>query len=54
MVIIDKIFSGNNSRNIWKKINKAETIEDLKLALYTVTCKLQELESKIDKLKEVK
>ena len=48
---MNKIFSGDNSRNVWKQINEAETVEDLKFALYAVTCKLQELESEIDKLK---
>jgi hypothetical protein len=42
-----KIFSGNYSKPMWNEINKAETIEDLKLALYTVCCRLQELEGRL-------
>ena len=42
-----KIFSGDSSRDMWKEINEAKTIEDLREALYSVCCKLQELESKL-------
>jgi len=48
----EKIFSGEYSRDMWAKINKAETVEDLKFALYLVCCRLQELEHKIVKEKE--
>jgi hypothetical protein len=44
----EHIFSGENSREMWNAINHAKTISDLKDALYTIGCKLQELESKID------
>lgn len=46
----DKIFSGDSSTPLWKEINNIKTIKDAKYALYHVCCKLQELESKIDKL----
>lgn len=40
-----EIFSGEYSRKMWDEINNAETTEDLKDALYTVCCRLQELET---------
>jgi hypothetical protein len=43
-----KIFSGNHSVDMWDEINNADTIEDLRQALYFVCCRIQELESKID------
>jgi len=46
---IKPIFSGEYSRDMWREINGAESIEDLKSALYTVCCRLQELEAKIAK-----
>jgi hypothetical protein len=30
---------------MWAKINKSKTVKDLRNALFTVSCKLQELES---------
>ena len=42
-----KIFSGEYSRTMWEKINSAKTIADLRLALYTVCCRLQELEGRV-------
>jgi len=47
-----KIFSGNYSKPMWKEINQAKTIEDLQMALYTVCCRLQELEARCEKLGE--
>ena len=40
-----KIFSGEHSKGMWKEINDAETVVDLRDALYLVCCKLQELEA---------
>ena len=48
-----KIFSGDNSVEMWSEINKAKTVTDLRRALYGVCCKLQELESKV-KMKKKK
>ena len=44
-----KIFSGECSCKMWNVINSAETVEDLKYALYTVCCRLQELEDVVVK-----
>lgn len=41
------IFSGSQSVEMWDKINKATTVDDLRYALYAVCCKLQQLESKL-------
>ena len=46
-----KIFSGEYSRDMWKDINKAKTIAELRMALYFVCCRIQELESKVDENK---
>ena len=43
-----KIFSGEYSKRMWRQINKAKTKRQLRTALYTVCCKLQELEDRID------
>lgn len=40
-----RIFSGVKSFAMWDEINKAKTVEQLKWALYTVCCRLQELET---------
>jgi hypothetical protein len=45
------IFSGDESREMWAEINNAKTIADLRDALYGVCCKLQELESLMEKKK---
>lgn len=45
------IFSGDYSRDMWAKINKAETVEDLQWALYFVCCRLQEFETEFEKLR---
>lgn len=42
-----EIFSGEYSRRMWNQINDAESVEDLKYALYTVCCRLQELEDTV-------
>ena len=42
-----KIFSGDGSRDMWNDINAAETVDELKDALYFVCCRLQDLESKL-------
>jgi hypothetical protein len=41
-----RVFSGEQSRELWKEIKEAQSIEDLKDALYNLCCKLQEFESK--------
>ena len=48
----DKIFSGEDSEQLWKHINSLgsmHTCEDVGSVLYEICCKLQELESKYDK-----
>jgi hypothetical protein len=45
------IFSGDESKEMWKEINEAKTVEDLQYALYGVCCKLQEFESLVEKKK---
>lgn len=47
-----KIFSGENSRSLWDEINAAKTVMKLNLALYTVCCRLQVLEEKVDRKKD--
>jgi len=49
-----EIFSGKNSVKMWNEINKAKTIRDLRYALYGICCKLQELESQIEKYRRNK
>ena len=49
-----RIFSGDRSAEMWREINGAKTIYDLRLALYGVCCKLQELESVIRKMEAPK
>ena len=44
-----RIFSGEYSRDMWDEINNAKTIADLRRALYCICCRLQELESRIEK-----
>lgn len=43
----DRIFSGEASRIMWEEINTAKTKKQLRWALYTVCCKLQEMESRV-------
>jgi hypothetical protein len=40
-----RIFSGPLSRPMWDEINGAKTVGQLKWALYSVCCRLQEFES---------
>jgi len=47
-----EIFSGENSREMWDAINNAKTIRDLKDALYSICCKLQEFETRVKELEE--
>ncbi len=44
-----RIFEGDYSVLMWSAINSAETVEDLRSALYLVCCRLQELEAKLDR-----
>ena len=44
-----RIFSGDASRKLWDEINNAKTIGQLRDALYSLGCKLQELESLVRK-----
>jgi two-component SAPR family response regulator len=46
-----RIFSGEYSKDMWKEIDKAKNIADLRSALYTICCRLQELEVRIEKVK---
>ncbi len=41
------IFEGDYSVDMWRRINDAETVDDLRSALYLVCCRLQELEAKL-------
>ncbi len=43
---MEKIFSGDYSVDMWEKINGAESVDDLREALYLVCCRLQEFEHK--------
>jgi len=45
---MSKIMSGEYSKDMWRDINEAKTIAELREALYFVCCRLQELESKYD------
>jgi len=44
---LKKIFSGTQSQGIWDSINNAKTINELRMALYTVCCRVQDLEDEI-------
>jgi hypothetical protein len=44
------IFSGDASIDLWDEINSARTKKQLRRALYTVCCRIQELETRIEKL----
>lgn len=46
----NKIFSGDDSEDMWDSINNAKTFDELRGALYFVCCKLQNLESKLNPL----
>jgi hypothetical protein len=55
MIHDEKIFSGDYSRKMWDLINalKDEYSRDYKAweAIYTLACRCQELEAKIDKIR---
>lgn len=42
----ERIFSGDYSESLWDDIATAKTVKDLKDVIYTVCCRLQELEEK--------
>ena len=42
-----KLFSGDASRGMWEQINELQ-YKKLKDVLYTICCKMQELEAKVD------
>ena len=44
---MNKIMSGEYSKDMWESINTAKTKRDLRWALYFVCCRLQELESRM-------
>lgn len=44
------IFSGDYSRPMWEEINQAKTVKELRQAIYFVCCRLQELETVINKI----
>ena len=48
------IFSGDYSRYMWSKIDHAKTVAELKDALYCVCCRIQELETVIERMREKK
>jgi len=48
-----KLFSGENSREMWDEINSSKTVDDLKWALYGVCCKLQNFETKVNKISNI-
>jgi len=43
-----RIFSGDASGKMWEEINGAKTIAELRMALYVVCCRIQELESRVE------
>lgn len=45
----EPVFSGDESRDMWRLINEAKTKGDLRRALYCVCCRLQYLESKLER-----
>ena len=42
------IFSGDSSVKMWDNINNAKTIAELRMALYVVCCRIQDLESRLE------
>ena len=48
-----RIFSGDSSAKMWDEINNAKTIAELRMALYVVCCRIQELEEKVERKKRV-
>lgn len=49
-LIRKRIFSGDESIQMWNNINNAKTIADLRRALYSVCCRLQEFEGRVERL----
>lgn len=49
-----RIFGGDYSVDMWREINGAKTVKDLRDALYTVCCRLQDLEAKLAAALEAK
>jgi len=47
MVNDSRIFSGPNSKELWKEINSARSKTDLRWALYNMGCHLQRLEGRV-------
>lgn len=47
-----KIFGGQRSKEMWRKINNAKTFEDVREAMYSIGCHCQELEAKVNKLED--
>ena len=50
---MDKIFSGNNSEQLWQEINSlsaTSTIDDVRDVFYSLGCHIQKLETKVDVL----
>jgi len=45
-----KLFSGKNSEKLWDEINNINSVNTGKEALYSVCCKIQELENKLDEM----
>ena len=41
------IFSGDYSQEMWTEIKSADTVSELRRAVYTVCCRLQELEARL-------
>jgi hypothetical protein len=50
---MEKIFSGENSKDMWNAIKAAKTVKQLRDVLYLVCCQLQELESRMPESKDV-
>ena len=48
----EAIFSGKKSDDMWELINTSKSAKDLRRALYCVCCRLQELESRMEKIRE--
>ncbi len=48
-----EIFSGENSREMWDALNYAKTKKQLRMAIYLVCVKLQELEHRIETENEI-
>jgi len=49
----DKIFSGDDSRNLWIQINSLDALstgDDIRDVIYSLTCEIQKLETKVIEL----